>query len=266
MKKIITLIITFLILITAYNVQAANYELKELIPIDTKTTIVTKKFSYKQLYYDSNTNKIHFEGIKNISEEERPISFSIAFFDEKKKNVGLVNYCDKNNNILQSKTEIIFELDITKGYLGEEFTSNDIKYIALLEDNTTCKVDGSQLYIGQKVEEIGKYHNGELSASSELTVKVIGFIAGFIAVIFIYQFLFTNKYKNMDGDEIRDVLKNYKNENARADTFAINDQHSEIVDNNTIINKSKTSEMADKEALENDKSKRKENDLYDMYK
>ena len=66
MKKIITLIITFLILMTAYNIQAANYELKELIPIDRKTTIVTKKFSYKQLYYDSNSNKIHFEGIKNI--------------------------------------------------------------------------------------------------------------------------------------------------------------------------------------------------------
>lgn len=266
MKKIITLIITFLILMTAYNVQAANYQLKELIPLDTKTTIVTSKFSYKQLYYDSNSNKIHFGGIKNISQEEKPVSFSIAFFDEKKKNIGLVNYCDKNNNILQSKTEITFELDITQGYLGEEFTLKDIRYMALLEDNSTCKVDGSQLYIGQKVEDIGKYRRGELSESSALTVKIIGFIAGFLIVIFVYQFLFTNKYKNMDGNEVRNILKNYKNENAKADTFAINDQHSECYDSNTIINKSKTSEMADKEALENDKSKRKENDLYNLYK
>ena len=70
----------------------------------------------------------------------------------------------------------------------------------------------------------------------------------------------------MDGNEIRDVLKNYKNDTARANTFGLPDNHSEMPEGITIVNKSKTSEMADKEALENDKSKRKENDLFDMYK
>ena len=64
-----------------------------------------------------------------------------------------------------------------------------------------------------------------------------------------------------------EVLKNYKNESARANTFGISeDSHSELPDGISIINKSKTTEMADKEAEENEKSKRKENDLYDMYK
>ena len=37
MKKIITLMIALIIMITTYNVNAANYELKELIPLDKKT-------------------------------------------------------------------------------------------------------------------------------------------------------------------------------------------------------------------------------------
>ena len=97
-------------------------------------------------------------------------------------------------------------------------------------------------------------------------MQVISIVAGVIFVIFIYQFLFTNKFKNMDGNEVREVLKNYKNESARANTFGVTDSHSEMPDGVTIVNKSKTSAMADKEAEENEKSKRKENDLYDMYK
>ena len=50
MKKIITLItILFITLITTTTVYAANYEIKELIPVGTKTTIVTKYFSYRQI-------------------------------------------------------------------------------------------------------------------------------------------------------------------------------------------------------------------------
>ena len=84
MKKVITLMIALIIMITTYNVNEANYELKELIALDKKTTIVTKRISYKQLYYNSSDNTVYFEGIKNISQEELPLSFSIAFFDSKK--------------------------------------------------------------------------------------------------------------------------------------------------------------------------------------
>ena len=265
MKKIITLMIALIIMITTYNVNAANYELKELIPLDKKTTIVTKRISYKQLYYNSSDNTVYFEGIKNISQEELPLSFSIAFFDSEKNNIGLINYCDKNNNILAPGTETTFKIEVTKGYLGEDFSSKDIKYVALLEDNYTCKVESGSLYIGQKVEDIGKFHGGQVQDSSILAINVISFVAGVLLVLFLYQFLFTNKFRNMDGEEVRNVLKNYKNEHARADTYAVNNKHSDY-DESSIINKSKTSEMADKEAEENEKSRRKDNDLYNMYK
>ena len=40
MKKIIALIFTFIVLITTCDVHAANYNLKELIPVGTTTTII----------------------------------------------------------------------------------------------------------------------------------------------------------------------------------------------------------------------------------
>ena len=267
MKKIITLVILFITLILIKNVDAANYELKELIPVGIKTTIVTKHFSYRQLYYDQTTNEINFGSIKNIFDTELPLSISIGLFDEDQRNVGIIHFCEKNNNHIAAGEEIPFSIAITSDYLGEKKTKDDIKYIAVLEDNYTCKTDKSQIYVGQKVEDIGNYYGGEMSDSSKLTIQIIIVLAVALLVIFLYQFLFTNKFKNMDGNEVREILKNYKNESARANTFGISDDsHNEMPDGISIINKSKTSAMADKEAEENEKSKRKENDLYDMYK
>ncbi len=266
MKKIITIVILFITLLGITKVNAANYEIKELIPLGIKTTIVTKTFSYKQIYYDTNDNKIHFTGIKNISDSEKPVSFSIGLFDKDKRNVGVIHYCDKDNNVLVSGTEIPFTFEITNEYLGKDKTKSDIKYIAVLEDNHTCKTDKSQIYVGQKIDDIGSYYGGEISDSSKLTIQVISVVVGVIVVLFLYQFLFTNKYKNMDGNEVRNILKNYKNDTAGANTFAVNNSHTELTDGLSLVNRSKTSEMADKEAEENEKSKRKENDLYDMYK
>ena len=61
MKKIITLVVLFITILSIKTVHAANYELKELIPEGIKTTIVTKHFSYRQLYYDKTTNKVKFD-------------------------------------------------------------------------------------------------------------------------------------------------------------------------------------------------------------
>lgn len=265
MKKIITLVVLFITILLIKTVHAANYELKELIPEGIKTTIVTKHFSYRQLYYDKTTNKVHFTSIKNIYDTSLPLSVSIALFDEDKKNVGIIHWCDKNNNV-GAGVEIPFEIEVTSDYLGEEKTKEDIKYIAIMEDNFTCKTDKSQIYIGQRIDEIGKTYGGQVPDSLKLTMQVVTVVGAILLIIFLYQFMFTNKFKNVDGNEIREVLKNYKNDSARANTFGVDDKHNEMPDGLSIINKSKTAEMADKEAEENEKSKRKENDLYDMYK
>ena len=53
MKKIVICIFLFMIGFLQFNldVDAANYEMKELIPIDIETTIVGDKLSYKHFYY-----------------------------------------------------------------------------------------------------------------------------------------------------------------------------------------------------------------------
>ena len=265
MKKIITLVVLFITILSIKTVHAANYELKELIPEGIKTTIVTKHFSYRQLYYDKTTNKVHFTSIKNIFDTSLPLSVSIALFDEDKKNVGIIHWCDKNNNV-GAGVEIPFEIEVTSDYLGEEKTKEDIKYIAIMEDNFTCKTDKSQIYIGQRIDEIGKTYGGQVPDSLKLTMQVVTVVGSILLIIFLYQFMFTNKFKNVDGNEIREVLKNYKNDSARANTVGVDDKHNEMPDGLSIVNKSKTVEMADKEAEENEKSKRKESDLYDMYK
>ena len=59
MKKIKN-IVRLLILITIMTiipVNAANYELKELIPVNVETTIVTKHFSYRGFYYNDKSFK-----------------------------------------------------------------------------------------------------------------------------------------------------------------------------------------------------------------
>ena len=183
MKKIITLLVLFITILSIKTVHAANYELKELIPEGIKTTIVTKHFSYRQLYYDKTTNKIHFTSVKNIYETSLPLSVSIALFDEDKRNVGIIHWCDKNNNV-GAGVEIPFEIEVTSDYLGAEKTKEDIKYIAIMEDNFTCKTDKSQIYIGQRIDEIGKTYGGQVPDSLKLTMQVVAVVGSILLIIF----------------------------------------------------------------------------------
>ena len=47
MKRLVKILIIVMTFFITKNVYAANYEIRELIPVDTKTTIVTKNFSYR---------------------------------------------------------------------------------------------------------------------------------------------------------------------------------------------------------------------------
>ena len=197
MKKIkVFLILTLLLLTTP--VHAANYEIKELIPIKTKTTIVTKIFSYKDFYYEN--NKIIFGGIKNLSEESKPISISIGLFNKNKKNIGIINYCDYT---IKSKEKITFEIDVTKDYLGDNYNLNDIKYISVLSDNKNCRTEGATEFIGQTIKEIGQSKNNELDSKTKLMLIIISVLGGCSLIIFLYNFLFTRKYQNFDGEDVR---------------------------------------------------------------
>lgn len=202
-KKILILIAMLAIV----PVQAANYEIKELIPVDIETTIVTKNFSYKEFYYNKNNSAkaekdyINFKEIKNLTDTEEPISITVAFFNKDRKNIGTMNYCSDKK--LQAHESIAYSIEITEDYLGKGYSRDEIKYISVLSDNKNCRTTGKDEFIGQTVEEIGMTKNTGLDSHAQLMVQFFSVIGIALFALFLYKFLFTSAYQNVDGQETR---------------------------------------------------------------
>ena len=198
MKKLIKIIFVLVMCLSIRNVYAENYKLKELIPYNVETNIHTNNFSYKGISFDK--EGIHFKGIKNLTEEDKPISISIGLFNKKGRNVGIINYCDVG---IKSKEELVFNIRYNKEYLGKNVKVEDIKYIAVLGDNITCKTKGSRDFIGQSVDKMGIAHRDKFDNQTELLLSILTILGGAFIVLIIYKLLFTNKYKNIDGNVVR---------------------------------------------------------------
>lgn len=213
MKKILFSLLLIFTCGVILNVNAANYEIRELIPINIKTTIVTDNFSYKSFYFNhnedsstANNNYIVFSGIKNLSDGDLPISISIGLFGEDKKNIGTINYCSsssESSNILKSKEEVTYSIEVSDKYLAEDKTVDDIKYIAVLSENSNCRTTGSLDYVGETVEEIGQFKNNTLSDDTLFLIKILSVVGGVLLILFLYKFLFTNAFRNFNGDDVR---------------------------------------------------------------
>ena len=209
MKKIGIIIGILIITIFCQNVFAANYELRELIPAKTETTIVTNNFSYRSFYY-SGDGYINFKSIKNLTNHELPISISIGLFDKDKKNIGTIFYCKEEK--LNGKEEKSFYIPVTSDYLEKEKNVKDIHYISILDDNKTCKTEGSDYYYGQTVEQIGQAKNTTFSDPIRLFFKIVIGLGLVLVGLFLYKFLFTSAYENVDGNDVRTGYKNYNEE------------------------------------------------------
>ena len=225
MKKILLFLI---IMVGTIPVKAANYQERELIPVDIETTVVTRNYSYKDFYYNKNnvdsTEKdyIIFKNIQNLDREDRAISISIAFFNKNKKNIGTMNYCaSKSKNkvstqeYLKPKEEIPYSIEVTSDYLGKDYSKSDIKYIAVLSDNKVCRAEGAEEFLGQTVEEIGFAKNNSLDSSSQLLINILSFIGIVLGALFLYKFLFTKSFQNFDGNDIRKGFKDLNKELAK---------------------------------------------------
>lgn len=207
MKKIVKLVILMLAVFITTNVNAANYELKELIPKDVKTSITTNNFNYRNFKFTTTGGaQIQFEAIKNISDEAKPLSISIALFDSKRKSIGTINVCTKEETYMNPKEERTYSINIKSSNLSEGVTTEDIHYISVLNDNITCKVEQLD-FTGQKIDEIGKTASGELRQQEKLAIQVISILAGTLFILFLYQLLFTTKYVNVDGDDVRQAFR-----------------------------------------------------------
>ena len=98
MKKIInilSIIVIVVLTITTKEVFADNYKMMELIPHDKKVTIRGDNFLYKDIEFKN--ARINIGQIKNISDEDKKITISLAFFDEDKNNITIINYTNRNN-------------------------------------------------------------------------------------------------------------------------------------------------------------------------
>lgn len=267
-KKIFNLMLLVVTLLQfTIPVKADNYKIKELIPVDIKNTIVTNRFSYKNFYYNTKNNEekknaIVFTGIKNLTEEERPITISIALFNAEKKNIGTINYCTKEKEYnLAGKTEEKYVIEVTKEYLAPNSKASDVKFISVLSENETCRTTGSQDFVGETIEEIKIGKNTEIDSKTEFTINIYLIVGGVLLIIFIYIFMFTNRFRNMDGEDIRIGYKQYNQElkDKREYEARVNPpQPKEVV-------KTKTDEVLAQEARENSQNK-SNTDLENMYK
>ena len=110
MKKIFLILLLF---VSFMNVEAKDYEVMELIPIDEKASVTTNLFFYDNFYYDSseeqasylNTNTIRFDKVKNLDSKDRDISVAIGFFNSNKDNIGIHNYCSSKDVMVESRRE-----------------------------------------------------------------------------------------------------------------------------------------------------------------
>ena len=194
MKKLIKVLVVVLVCLSVKVVNAADYKIKELIPYNTKTSIHTDNFSYNGIYFDK--KGIHFDGIKNLTNEKLPVTISVALFDSNGRNVGVVNYC---NLFVEGKDEIGFVIEFEDYYFGRNKNADSVKYMAVLDDNIHCKTSGSTDYIGKSVDEMGILHKEKFNSPFELVLSVLTILIGLIVIYIIYRLLFAKAFKNIDN-------------------------------------------------------------------
>ena len=255
MKKLVKVIFVLLMCLSIRNVYADNYKLKELIPYNVETNIHTNNFSYKGISFDE--KGIHFKGIKNLTDEEKPISISVGLFNKKGKNIGVINYCDVG---IKSKEELVFNIRYDKKYLGKNVKIKDIKYIAVLGDNITCKTKGSRDFIGQSVEKMGIAHNNKFDDQTEFLFSILTILGGAFIVLIIYKLLFTRSFKNIDGNVVR---KSYDEINKE-----LKEEREEYSKNHPVVEEEKITKPVEilkqeEEAKNEDKDS---TDLHNLYK
>lgn len=258
MKKVLFIIVLFLGMIMP--VKAADYSMRELIPERTKTTIHGENFLYKDISYHEGI--LSFGLVKNNSKETKNLSISVGFFDKDKKNIGTINYCSKESQLNTKEEKTGFVIDVTGANLATGKSYKNIKYIAVLGENTTCRTDGSQDFVGETVEQIGMAKNTTISDSTMMLVRILEVVAAIIMILFLYRFLFTSAYRNVDGEDVRQeyVYINKQLKKEREKELKVNPPKPKEIKPN------KSKEVMEQEKIQNEKDLLDDSDLHNFYK
>lgn len=183
MKKLMLLLVLLLLPVMVY---AEDYEVKTLIPVDTKASIKTEKFDYNNFVYNSSIDEkgnslITFESIKNNKVIKSFVSINILLFDNNQKNIGYVTYCsDKDLDSkyadfeIPGKGSVPFSINVVSKYFVEGKSTSDVKYISVLDDNKYCQIGGYDKYKGLTLDEIvnGVGNNKEESGISRFIIEL----------------------------------------------------------------------------------------------
>ena len=194
---------TFLFLL---NVNALEYKEMELIPVDTVATVRSENFDYVDFSYSSILNEkgdatVNFTSINNKSSENLFVSIDILLFDGEKKNIGFLTYCsDKDYSSeyadikLNAGQSMPFKINVSaKKYFAEEKYPQDVKYIAVMDDNKYCHIGGYTKYAGLTLEEIEDGQLNRQKTQAETLSEFYEFLHGngIIAIIVILIVIIT---------------------------------------------------------------------------
>lgn len=173
MKKFIYYLVLIIGILCPTYVFAQEYQVKELIPVDTVATVNTEKLKYNDFIYSSSVDakgntKITFNSISNNTMSKIPVSINLLLFDSNKKNIGIVTYCsnkDVSSNYagfqLAGNQASTFTINVVSTkYFVDGKKPSDVAYVSVLDENKYCQVGGYDNYEGLTIDEITK---GELS-------------------------------------------------------------------------------------------------------
>lgn len=217
MKKIINyMLLIIMIFGISFTVNAQEYQKNTLIPVDTIATVRTDKFDYQDFTYNSAVDArgntlISFGSIQNNTLSKTEVSINMLLFNAEQKNIGFLTYCsvkDVSSNYsgfkLGGGQASAFSISVTSKYLIGANAPGDVKFVAVLDENTYCQVGGYDKYKGLTIEQIA--NNGkpveeekktnnfdilEFFQNSEIMPYVLGIIIGFVSLIVLGSILNT---------------------------------------------------------------------------
>ena len=286
MKKLMFLLVLLLLPIMVY---AEDYEVKTLIPVDTKASIKTDKFDYNNFVYNSSVDEkgnslITFESIKNNNVIKSFVSINILLFDSNQKNIGYVTYCsDKDLDSKYSDFEIPgkgsvpFSINVVSKYFVEGKSTSDVKYISVLDDNKYCQIGGYDKYKGQTLDEIVngvgyKEESGvnrfinELQAKGLMSIIIISLVG--LAVLVMIIMIISALIKKAKNDRLtrpKEVNIDVPMEET-VDLSYSNVSDDETLEEDENISMGDASIEEDMKKVENEEKKEEEVDLTKIFK
>ena len=260
MKKLIQIFIILIIVISSKAVYADSYKMMELIPKDKKVTIRGDQLLYKDVEFKE--GKIVIGQIKNITDEKKSITISIGLFGEDKRNISIINYCSTEDALETNQVIENYQIPIDEEKFDKDKTINDIKYYAIISENKSCRLGGAKEYVGEKINRINKLGDNSLPSSVTMLLNIVKyFVIGFI-IIFLYKFLFTGSYRNMDGEDMRAdyAYINKEKEKERERQRKLNPKKPKT------IKQTKSDKVLAQEKEEQEKENKDDSNLHNFYK